>query len=516
MVFLPSVSVKRACVAIILLAASHSALPQSNLPQLGDGQDLSLTAERKIGQRIAREIYRDPDYIDDPLLLEYVQSIWLPLLAAGRARGDITPELDARFAWQVVLARDRTVNAFALPGGYMGVHLGLIGLVATRDELASVLAHELAHITQRHIARLNAKQAAQAPWLLGAIVLGALAASKNPEAANAVIAGGQAVSAQNQLNFSRDMEREADRIGFNLLTSAGFAPQGFVAMFDKLQQANRINDNGSFPYLRSHPLTSERMGDMQARLQLSPGAALPANAPAPNPLEHALMATRARILADTGVDTLRAALQEALAMPEGATLSAKSLAAVYGGALAAMKLRELATASQLMAKMQAAFIPEPLAKRAVQLLGYEISLAAPADADNAVAAQNRARTAIAIGGNPARRPELLLSSAAHRASGQPRAVLDALQTWVSQYPSDAPAWDRLAEIYQALGQPLRAITAQAQASLAREDLSGALDRLKAGQALVKSGAAVDHIEASIIDTRVRAVESALREQALER
>jgi predicted Zn-dependent protease len=247
-------------------------------------------------------------------------------------------------------------------------------------------------------------------------------------------------------------------------------------------------------------------------LQLSPGAALHANAPAANPLEHALMATRARILADPAVDTLRAALQEALATPDGATLSAKSLAAVYGGALAALKLREFASARLLLAKLGGAFIPEPLARRAVQLLGHEIGLAEPAGVSIAGAAS----IAMAIGGNPAKRPELLLSSAAHLASGQPRAVLDALQTWLAQYPSDAPAWDNLAQIYQALGQPLRALTAQAQASLAREDLSGALDRLKAGQAMVKSGAAIDHIEASIIDTRARTVESALREQALER
>ena len=513
MAFWPTVAVKRPYIAILLIAICQVAQPQSNLPQLGDGQDLSLSAERKIGQRIAREIYRDPDYIDDPLLLEYVQSIWQPLLTSGRARGDITPELDARFAWAVVLARDRTVNAFALPGGYMGVHLGLIGLVATRDELASVLAHELSHITQRHIARLNAKQAAQAPWMLGAMILGALAASKNPEAANAVIAGGQAVSAQNQLNFSRDMEREADRIGFNLLSNAGFAPQGFVAMFDKLQQANRINDNGSFPYLRSHPLTSERIGDMQSRMQLGSGAALAANTLAPNPMEHALMATRARILADPAVDTLRAALQEALAIPAGISLSAKSLSGIYGGALAALKLHEFASARLLVVKLNASFIPEPLAKRTVQLLDYELSLTEHTRrADSA----NVARVANAIGASPSKRPELLLASAAQRAIGQPQRIVDALQTWVAQYPNDGPAWDSLAEVYLTLGQPLRAVTAQAQASIAREDLTGALDRLKAGQAMVKNGQVVDHIESSVIDTRTRAVELALREQALER
>jgi predicted Zn-dependent protease len=98
------------------------------------------------------------------------------------------------------------------------------------------------------------------------MVLAVLAASKNPEAAQALAVGGQALAVQNQLNFSRDMEREADRVGLGLMDSAGFAPQGFVAMFDKLQQANRLNDNGSWPYLRSHPLTTQRQADMQSRL----------------------------------------------------------------------------------------------------------------------------------------------------------------------------------------------------------------------------------------------------------
>ena len=196
------------------------------LPTLGDGSELAASAERRLGDRIAREIYRDPDYLDDPVLVEYVDGIWQPLLAAARSRGEISPELNERFAWEVMLGRDRTSNAFALPGGYLGLHLGLIGVVSSRDELASVLAHELSHVTQRHISRLITKQNAQTPWVIGAMILGALAASKSPEGASAVMAGGQAVALQNQLNFSRDMEREADRVGFVVLADAGFAPQG--------------------------------------------------------------------------------------------------------------------------------------------------------------------------------------------------------------------------------------------------------------------------------------------------
>jgi beta-barrel assembly-enhancing protease len=251
--------------AISLVVAVLAWPSHAQLPTLGDGAELSVSAERRMGERIMRELYRDPDYLDDPVLGEYLQSLWRPLLRAARERGDLSPELSDKLAWDIVIGRDRTVNAFALPGGYLGVHLGLIGITTSRDELASVLAHELSHVTQRHIARLIAKQNQQTPLVIGAIILGAIAASKSPDAAQAAMVGGQALAAQNQLNFSRDMEREADRVGFGVLAQAGFDPRGFVGMFGKLQMANRLSDNGSFPYLRSHPLTTERMADMQAR-----------------------------------------------------------------------------------------------------------------------------------------------------------------------------------------------------------------------------------------------------------
>ena len=175
-------------------------------------------------------------------------------------------------------------------------------MVATRDELASVLAHELSHArTQRHISRLITQQSKQTPLLLGAMVLGRLQQAKTWRHAGPG-RGWSGLAIQNQLNFSRDMEREADRIGYGLMAPAGFAPQGFVSMFEKLQQANRLNDNGSWPYLRSHPLTTERMADMQSRIP--PGSSVCAWGPTQTPSEHAMVAARARVV-QPRVDTLR-------------------------------------------------------------------------------------------------------------------------------------------------------------------------------------------------------------------
>ena len=148
-----------------------------NLPVMGDGSDMTASAERRLGDRIARSIYRDPQYLDDPQLTDYLQALWQPLLGAARDRGDVAPELAERMAWELMISRDKRVNAFALPGGYMGVNLGLLAMTDRPEELASVMAHELSHVSQRHIARLIARQDQQSPWLVGTMILGVVAAS---------------------------------------------------------------------------------------------------------------------------------------------------------------------------------------------------------------------------------------------------------------------------------------------------------------------------------------------------
>lgn len=489
--------------AAALVAALLMALPPAGaqLPTLGDTSEMSSAAERKMGERIARELYRDPDYLDDPVLVEYVQGLWQPLLAAARARGELTSELDERFAWQVLLGKDRSINAFALPGGWLGLHLGLVSVTATRDELASVLAHELSHVTQRHISRLVTQQSQSTPWMVAAMILGAMAASKNPQMGGALVTGSQALVAQQSLNFSRDMEREADRIGLGVMTAAGFEPQGFVTMFEKLQQAARLNDNGNYPYLRTHPMTSERAADMQSRQQLAPRAAAQAT------LDHTMIAGRARVFANPGVDALRAAVAEADGGSFATLPRARQAGALYAATFAAARLREPAAVTRLQSRLDAVTADDAAAQRLARLLAAEIALG-QGDA---------ARALRLVDVDSRRRPELLLGAQAQVQTGKAAAASQRLQTWVSAHPRDAAAWQQLAAAYTAQGQALRAVRAEAEARVAQLDYTAALDRFKAAQDLVRKGAGGgDHIEASIIDTRARQVESLLREQALER
>ncbi|WP_293641443.1 M48 family metalloprotease [Polaromonas sp.] len=505
------------------LAQSPSVAPlaaSGSLPSLGDSSELSSAAERRIGDRIALSIFRDPDYIDDPVLGDYLQSIWQPLLAAARARGELQPELDERFSWQLFLVRDRTINAFALPGGYFGVHLGLIASVSSADEMAAVLAHELSHVTQRHISRLITQQSRQTPWMIGAMILGVLAASKSPDAASAAIVGGQAVAAQNQLNFSRDMEREADRIGFGVMTDGGFEGRGVTTMFEKLQQAARLNDNGSFPYLRTHPLTTQRIAEAQARLQLAADSAVKpskesqAEAGRAHVL-HAMMAARARILAVPGVDALRSMVTEARhraaalqpVESPASVANVRDAGALYAGVFASAQLRDFGGARSLLAQLKPLVTEIPHANKVVDLLAIEIDLLAgvvPPSASSADIAKASSRAEVLT------EAQSLLT--AHRA----QEVSSRLQTWVTAHPKDAMAWQILAVAYGNQNQNVRAIRADAESRAAQLDYPAALDRFKAAQALMRSTpSGSDYVEGSILDTRTRQTELLIKEQALQ-
>ncbi len=521
---LPKRLVALLCAASLFAWPAHAQSPNT-LPSLGDSvaDDLSVGAERLIGEQIMREIRRDPDYLDDPVLLEYLQSIWQPLVAAARARGEIGVELELRYTFEPFLVRERSVNAFALPGGFIGVHLGLIAMTTSRDELAAVLAHELSHITQRHIARSIAPSRQASLLAVAATILGMLAMSRSrtPDAGNAVVTGGQAAAIQSQLNFSRDMEREADRVGYGVLNQAGYSAAGMAAMFEKLDQSSRLNDSGNFPYLRTHPLTVERIGEARARASMTDAA------PLYTTLEHATAQARARVLMDTRADALRRleGLSANAAAPGNASV-AERLGAAYASALSATLLLDWARADAALALAmnlaQGSPRNDDRALRAVRLLAAQ-SMLERGDAA-------RAAAALVPLHNEASRPVLLLQSqialAAHAQTSAPnnpqaaqqgplavaelRGSAEALQTWVATHPQDAAAWKTLGQVWARLGQPLRSLRADAEAQLAIGDISGAIERLRAAQRLVRTGASNDFIEASVVDARLRAIEAQRR------
>ncbi len=489
------------------------AFPQRNaLPSLGEGEAISLAAERQLGDRIIRELYRDPDYLEDAILDDYILRLWTPLVNAASARGELSPELRERFAWRILLGRDRSVNAFALPGGYLGVHLGLIAVVTSRDELASVLAHELSHVTQRHIARQIEAQGRMTPWVIGSLILGALAASKSPQATQALIVGGQAAAMQSQLSYSREMEREADRIGFGVLSDAGYDPRGFVTMFGKLQQAAGVNDNGAFPYLRSHPLTTERIADMQSRLHTD--AVHTVGSAPPQDLEQAMVSARARVISQSQVDSLRAWTRLPLNLPAQAT-TAQLAGSLYAAAMAHQMLREPEQARQQWQRLQSLTAGHSAAARLSRLLGAQLLAAR---GEHAQAVQDLLPS-VMVSRWP--RPELVaLAESLARLPGHPAVaqVVQQLRQQVQDTPHDAQAWNLLATLMAGQGQKLGSLRADGEAQLARMDLQGALDRFRAAQDVARHNTlqAGEHIEASIVDTRVREVQARLREMQLER
>jgi predicted Zn-dependent protease len=249
----------RRSLALLLSLALAFPAHAVDLPDLGDvgTSDLSPAEERRIGEEIIREIrWKDAAYLDDAEVEEYVNRLGKRLAAVSN---------NPLQSFDFFVVKDATLNAFALPGGYIGVHSGLILASESESELASVLGHEIAHVTQRHIAQIVGKQSQAGILMLASLLVAVLAARSNTDASMAAVAAGQAGAIQSQLGYSRDFEREADRAGLQTLESAGFDVRGMPSFFERLQRSSRLYENNAPAYLRSHPLTTERIADMENR-----------------------------------------------------------------------------------------------------------------------------------------------------------------------------------------------------------------------------------------------------------
>jgi predicted Zn-dependent protease len=256
-----------------------------DLPQMGEPADNSMSPaqERMLGKEVMAELYGHDYTVDDPELDDYINTIGYKL-----ASHSATPPPPLTF---FIVADDR-INAFALPGGFIGFNAGTLLAAANESEIAGVLGHEMAHVTQRHIARAeeDTKVANILTWaaVLAAILAGSVA---NPELVIAGIGAGQAINQQRQVNYTRAHEQEADRIGIQTMAAAGFDPNGMATFFSRLEQQTRLYGSRVPEILLTHPLNTTRIAEARARI-----AALPKSNYKDSP-DFAIIQARTRVFA---------------------------------------------------------------------------------------------------------------------------------------------------------------------------------------------------------------------------
>jgi predicted Zn-dependent protease len=254
-------------ILLLLLCVPPCAL-SDGLPDLGDVSQEALTPlqERQIGQQSMMQIRASNQYLDDAEINDYLNQ-----LGGKLVENSPEPSLDFEF----FAVDDYSVNAFALPGGFVGVNAGLILVTQSESELASVLAHEISHVTQHHLARMMDAERGSGIISMAALAVAILAARTNPQVTEATIASVQAGNIQQQLNFTRSYEEEADRIGLQLLQKSGFNTHAMPEFLLRLQKATRLLDGNAPNYMRTHPITSDRIAEIENRIHDQPYRLIP-------------------------------------------------------------------------------------------------------------------------------------------------------------------------------------------------------------------------------------------------
>lgn len=471
-------------IALFLILAGLPAQAQG-LPDLGDASAATLSdqQERTIGNRIMREVRVDPAYLDDPEVAEYISSIGARLLAVAEG-----PRRDLDF----FVVKDDQINAFALVGGHIGINSGLLVLTQNESELASVVAHEIAHILQRHQARMMHGQSRTQWTSLAALALAIIASrgsgSQSGQVTEAAVAAAGALSIQNQIDYTREHEREADRVGFTLLERAGFDPRAMQTFFERLLRSNRLNEMKGAPvYLRTHPLTTERIAEIQDRLGRTPSRMIP------DTFEYRL--ARARLRAAGGSATEAVTLFQTM-LADQTVLRPRD--DVYGLALALRRARDFDGAWKTLAPLRAG-----ASHPAFELL-----------AGGLMADMRREDEAIAI------YRAALKTSPQHRAlayayldlllqSGKAREALADLEERLRTVNDDSRLYELQARAFEASGRRLSQHRAQAEAYFRRGNLAAAVDQLEIA---VKQPRGADFYEMSIAESRLRELRALLENE----
>lgn len=433
-------------------AAQDAPLPAArvSLPQLGNTahDTWSPAQERALGRIIWRDLRSQPDVLTDTLIDAYLHDLTARLAAQL--------PLPEGIKLRTFAVADAQLNAFAMPSGFMGVHTGLLLSVAQEGELAAVMAHEIGHISQRHFARSVANKKNDAWIALAGFAAAMIAARNNGAQSGQVIEGAllgsQALQANRQLSFSRDMEREADAVGFALMRDAQLDAADMVRMLRRLGAASSFAEAGSSAsYAKSHPGTTERMASIEGRLRI---AATPATSVQATSLSFLLAQARVRALLAQSGDAIEDAnnyfqIQLDKAAPQSNTVSASHtvLAAQYGLLQLAIQGKRWSQALILWA----ALAPHAEMHPWIAALGLELSLLNGSNSSAALA-QMTQQTAFNKSSTPVAAVVHYLQRALAQDKPLPISTLNDAQTlltqWLTQHPHSDSAWQALASVHQ--------------------------------------------------------------------
>nr|WP_197424761.1 M48 family metalloprotease [Bordetella sp. N] len=449
--------------------------------------DLSPYVEKQLGQAIMAEGRRDPTYISDPELNQYLTTLGRKL--AQYSPGNV-PDID------LFGVRDPEINAFAMPGGYIGVNTGLIVATDSESELAAVLAHEIGHVVQRHIARGMTQQSQTGAIAMASVAAALLAAlaggAGGGNLAMGIAAFGQAAAIDRQLGFSRDAEREADRAGFQMLSGAGFDPAGMSRMFARLMNASRLNEGtGGGSWASTHPLSIERMSDIQNRVRGMP------------PVRHAdsddywYLRAKMRVVQGKDALSLRTASQQLQDESRTAT-GVRQSAAFYGIAYAELQRGNLAAAAKNLEQAGA----DGRTSAELTKLGIDIAFAQK-DAPRALALAEAAWKKY-----PARYAIGMAYVRAMQAAGRHEATQAFLRERIQQWGADEPTfYQLLANSEESTGDRVGARREMARYYVAIGALPAAESQLRQARDLSR-----DFYEQSQIDVQIKQVRDSLEEQ----
>ncbi|GAB1392521.1 M48 family metalloprotease [Rhodocyclaceae bacterium] len=457
------------------------------LPDLGELErgGLSLTAERRLGEQIMLDIRRDPAYLDDPEVAGYISQ--LGQRVASHAE-------NVRHPFEFFVVKDAMLNAFALPGGYIGVHSGLVLAARSESELAGVLAHEVSHVTQSHLARLFGKQSQAQLASLLSLAVAVLAAKHAPDVAIGAAMTGQAAVVQNQLNYSRDFEREADRLGLDILEKSGFDTRGMASFFERMLQFGRLYENNAPGYLRTHPLTTERITDMENRIAQRPYKQVP------DSVDFGLV--RAKLKAYDG--TPGEAVADFTAQLKSGKF-ARETDVRFGYAHALLRDNKVAAAATEVATLRRLKLESPM----LETLAAQVQLR---QKDVTAALQTLQQAAQRYPHVRALTYALIDTKVGAGGTAPLAEALSLIERELQLTPGDARLYRLQAKVYAAQGKRLHQHRAQAEAYLAEGQLDPAIMQLE----LARKAGDGDFYENSEADARLRELKQRKMEELRER